>query len=262
MFGLQAGAPKILKDSNNTIVHLSPHPVVAKVGTSHFRDAALESLDRELRVALHLAERGAPVVPPASVVPPGPHVVRGMVVTLWQFMEGTPPEDISPADVVFALRAVHDALEDVPVELPSFSVEIEDAARFLAPARSPALPSGDRRFLQEVREELSEAVTDLHAPTRPLHGSPHERNWLVVDGKPLLLDFETVCWGPVEWDVAALEDRALACFAGIDLSLIHLLRRVRSLCVAAKCWIDPDRAPEVSEAARVHLKLLRGDPLD
>ena len=46
---------QILKDSNNTIVHLQPAPIVAKVGTSHFRDAGLESLERELTVARHLA---------------------------------------------------------------------------------------------------------------------------------------------------------------------------------------------------------------
>ena len=43
--------PRIIKDSNNTIVHLAPSPIVAKVGTSHFRDAKLQSLERELAVA-------------------------------------------------------------------------------------------------------------------------------------------------------------------------------------------------------------------
>jgi hypothetical protein len=44
--------------------------------------------------------------------------------------------------------------------------------------------------------------------------------------------------------------------------LIVLLRRVRSVCVAAKSWIEPNRAPEVFEAAHVHMKLLRGERLD
>jgi hypothetical protein len=37
---------------------------------------------------------------------------------------------------------------------------------------------------------------------------------------------------------------------------------MRSVCVAAKCWVEPDRAPELREAARIHLQLLHGDPLD
>jgi hypothetical protein len=37
---------------------------------------------------------------------------------------------------------------------------------------------------------------------------------------------------------------------------------VRSLCVAVWCWAQPERAPEVDEAADVHLRLLRGETLD
>jgi hypothetical protein len=37
--GIRAEGVRILKDSNNTIVKLVPAPIVAKVGTSHFRDA-------------------------------------------------------------------------------------------------------------------------------------------------------------------------------------------------------------------------------
>lgn len=57
-------------------------------------------------------------------------------------------------------------------------------------------------------------------------------------------------------------DDALSAFGRIDRDLLVLLRRMRSLCVAVKCWIDPGRAPEVGEAATVHLRLLRGEPLD
>ena len=76
------------------------------------------------------------------------------------------------------------------------------------------------------------------------------------------MDFETACRGPLEWDLAALDDAAVQLFAEVDLELVALLRRMRSVCVAAKCWVEPSRAPEVREAARVHLKLLGGDSLD
>src|SRR5438093_9400089 len=85
--GIDARRPRILKDSNNTIVHLAPAPVVAKVGTSRFRDAKLESLDRELAVATYLAERGSPTVRPASDVDPGPHVQGDVTLTLWRYVE-------------------------------------------------------------------------------------------------------------------------------------------------------------------------------
>jgi hypothetical protein len=77
----------------------------------------------------------------------------------------------------------------------SFTVELDDAGRFLEPARSPALSEDDRRFLQGVRKQLVEPLARLNTPVRPLHGSPHEGNWLVAHGRPLLLDFETACVG-------------------------------------------------------------------
>src|SRR5262247_2566735 len=64
--GVVAERPVILADSNNTIVWLAPAPIVAKVGTSHFRDAELESVTRELAVAAHLSRLGAPVIAPAG----------------------------------------------------------------------------------------------------------------------------------------------------------------------------------------------------
>ena len=77
----------------------------------------------------------------------------------------------------------------------------------------------------------------------------------------MLLDFETACHGPVEWDLAALADEALASFPQADRDLIGTMRRMRSACVAAKCWVAPERAPQLHEAAQVHLKLLRGHQL-
>jgi hypothetical protein len=67
--GVDARHATILEDWNNTIIRLAPAQIVAKVGTSHFRDARLESLERELAVAKHLASRNAPVVRPTEDVP-------------------------------------------------------------------------------------------------------------------------------------------------------------------------------------------------
>jgi hypothetical protein len=85
--GVAARNPMILADSNNTIVWLAPAPIVAKVGTSHFRDVELESLARELAVGEHLAQLGAPIVPPVRQVAAGPHRWGGLTLTLWQYAE-------------------------------------------------------------------------------------------------------------------------------------------------------------------------------
>jgi hypothetical protein len=85
---------------------------------------------------------------------------------------------------------VHEALEDFPASLPPFTLELEDARRLLRPDRSPALPLPDRRFLLAVLEDVRAAVSAIVVPNRPLHGSPHEGNWLRTTEGPLLLDFE------------------------------------------------------------------------
>jgi hypothetical protein len=260
--GVVAERPVILADSNNTIVWLAPAPIVAKVGTSHFRDAELESLTRELAVAAHLSSHGAPIVAPAAGLSPGPHSWRDLTLTLWQHVEPIGEVVFEPAEAAAALSAVHDALDAFPGPLPPFDLELADARRLLRPARSPTLPDSDRRFLSSVIDELEQGLAGRVAAARPLHGSPHAGNWLSTTEGLLLLDFETACRGPLEWDLAALDDPAVHLFADVDLELVALLRRMRSVCVAAKCWVAPNRAPAVREAARIHLKLLHGEPLD
>src|SRR5262245_39595763 len=61
--GIVSERPVILADSNNTIVWLAPAPIVAKVGTSHFRDAELESLNASSRLP-PISRHGAPIVAP------------------------------------------------------------------------------------------------------------------------------------------------------------------------------------------------------
>ena len=251
-----------MQDWNNTIVRLGETAIVAKVGTSHFRDAGLESLERELAVSAHLAACAAPVVRPAEEVPAGPYESRGLTVTLWQYVEPVRGAELGAAEAAEALRVVHDALAGFGGRLPGYAVELDDAARLLRPDRSPNLDAADRWFLLGVVGELQSALARLNAPHRPLHGSPHGANWLLSADGPLLLDFETACIGPVEWDLSALGDDVLAFFPDRDRELIGMMRRMRSVCVAAKCWVAPDRAPELREAALVHLKLLRGESLD
>lgn len=254
-------SPRILKDSNNTIVHLAPLPLVAKVGTSHFRDASLEALDRELDVARHLASKDAPIVIPSADPPAGPHRVEGLIVTLWRFYEDRGPLGESPS-FGRLLAGIHGALLDYQGALPWFSAELDDVGQILTDRkRLTRLSNEDHAFLVRIHEELQPIALSPPGLPRPLHGSPHTGNWLNGPAGLLLLDFETACRGPVEWDLSAMGDEALDAFPHANRDLLSLLRRMRSLCVAVKCWLDPERAPEVGEAAVVHLRLLRGEPV-
>src|SRR5438552_2784532 len=83
-----------------------------------------------------------------------------------------------------ALEVVHEALRDFGGALPSFMVELDDCRRLLAPQRSPALESAERRFLLDVVSQV-EATLEASAGCRPLHGSPHDANWLPTAAGPL-----------------------------------------------------------------------------
>ncbi|MBA3717909.1 MAG: aminoglycoside phosphotransferase family protein [Actinobacteria bacterium] len=254
--GLDPTSPAVLQDWNNTIVRLAPLPLVAKVSTSPLADGS-RSLAREVDVAAHLAARGAPVIPPATLLPPGPHLVEGLVLTMWEYCAGHPVGETDGESAGRALAAVHAAFLDYPKELPSFDVQTDEVGRLLKGRGTlPALTRTDREFLREQHAVIADALALQRFEERPLHGEAHLGNVLRAADGLRWFDFESACRGPVEWDVTTLPEHGRGAYE-VDGELLRLLGRARSLCVAAWCWVQPDRAPEVAQAARVHLRLLR-----
>lgn len=93
---------------------------------------------------------------------------------------------------------------------------------------------------------------------QPLHGEPHlDGNVLRTAEGPIFVDFETASTGPKEWDLTALGREVATFYPPINTALLETLSWTRSLCVATWCWMQPERAPEVEEAARFHLSRLR-----
>jgi hypothetical protein len=86
--GLRSGEPVILHDANNTLVHLRPAPVVARVAT--MTGAVRQGpawLKREVEVTAFLVAAGAPVIPPSQQIDPGPHEHDGLSLSFWQLVE-------------------------------------------------------------------------------------------------------------------------------------------------------------------------------
>jgi thiamine kinase-like enzyme len=131
-------------------------------------------------------------------------------MTLWQYERPVAGAALVPSQMALAMATVHRALAEYDAALPDFRLELDDARRCLHRERSVALTSADRRFLLGVVSEVEAALAELGGPWRALHGSPHGANWLVSAKGPQLLDFETACCGPVEWDLSALPDDVLA----------------------------------------------------
>jgi molybdopterin-guanine dinucleotide biosynthesis protein A len=256
--GLDASEARILSDWNDTVVHLAPEPVVARVRTSwvtRFEPAAL-TYAREIAVARFAAARGAPVVPPLRVA--GPFERDGLAVALWEHVVELPGEH-SEREAALALRALHDALDDYDGELPELDERLDRAADVIAsPDSVPALGEHDRAFLEERLRDLRGRLDARPARRRALHGGAHAANLLRTPDGPRWIDFDTASRGPVEFDVAHLGPDAAPLFPEADADRLALTRQLVSAEVAIWCWHTFGRAPEVDEAARHHLDLLRG----
>ena len=167
--------------------------------------------------------------------------------------------DLPPHAIADALAALHDALAYYPRELPPFTSHLDHVGAVLADAASsPSLAASDRLFLQKAHGMLIQEVAAFGFDSRPLHGGPHlDGNVLSTNAGPRFIDFEAARIGPREWDLAYLPSEVAASFPYVDEDLLEALGAVTSLCVATWCWMQPQRAPEVAEAAAFHLNVLR-----
>jgi len=256
--GLLASEPRVLSDCNNTIVHLAPLPVVAKVCHTRQRPAGAAALSVELAIAQHLAGAGAPVVPPSQELSATVHWDSEQALTFWRYQERDPESAFDPGSARRALRDVHAVLDRYRAPLPSFlDRQVRRAGRLLAdPTALPALPPGDRDFLTAEHRRLTGAIRGRQLDPQTLHGDPHRGNFLVRRGRHLLIDFESACSGPVEWDLSALPAGGADPISA-DPDLLAILRRLRSLCVAVWCKSNALRSPELDCSGSLHLAVLR-----
>ena len=233
--GLRVDEARELGSWSNHVVHLAPSPVVARIATltSRIRPGG-DWLDDELAVCAWLADRGAPVLPPTDACDPGPHEWNGYRMTLWPYVDPVEPE---PAEAGAELRELHELLVEYPRSLRSWDPlpEVEAIAAYLERAGA----AGDAAALRELG--AAAAVPPVHE--RPIHGDAHLGNVL---GPRLWGDWEDVCRGPVEWDVATLQAAgrvfgdsdsaraaAVAAYGEHDEALVEELLPLRILFVTA-----------------------------
>jgi hypothetical protein len=256
--GIAAEQARVLHDANNVVVHLAPSPVVAKICRASVGDHGWRKLATELEIARHLVRAGAPVVGPSPELPPGPHVQGDFAMTFWRHQDHDPDALATSRGAGHALAQVHEALDSYPETFPSFlDRQVRRTARILFGESAPSPhPTFDRDFLCSQYLSITSELHDRKLSCRTLHGDPHRGNVLVGKAGYLLIDFESVCSGPVEWDLSALPGQGAGAFC-VDEDLLSLLRRLRSLCVAVWCWTRASSSNALDRAARNHMGLLR-----
>jgi hypothetical protein len=241
-----------LRATNNIVAWLEPSAVVARVSTDPARAA------REIAIAARLEALAAPVVGPASGVPPIAHPAGDRVVTFWRYEPQVPGNESEAGAQAAALAALHDRLRAATAAqaLPDEPADVPGAIAALAGTGfAPQLAAADRSLLRAV---LVAARAELSGHTTVIHGSPHAGNILTVAGRPRFIDFETVCRGPVEWDLAHLAPDVAATYpAPVDRALVEHLRPVVSAVTATWCAGALDRGPDMGAHADHHLARVR-----
>lgn len=210
--GLRVEEPTVLNDLFSVMVHLRPAPVVARVPTwiSRLRSPVSDWLGRELAVTSFLSAQGAPVVAPSRELPPGPHAHDGCTISFWTYLPPDPDRTPTAADCSAMLVDLHAAIRSYPGELPTLAPAVVDLPRWLATL--DATVAGDvlsAAEIAQVRTAAERLGRFLEAPggdLQPLHGDAHPNNLIATREGLVWIDFEEVCRGPVEWDLATMMD--------------------------------------------------------
>jgi aminoglycoside phosphotransferase (APT) family kinase protein len=256
--GLDVGEPVVLRALRSTLVDLPPSGVVARVWRSDVREPVV--VEREIAVTAYLASGGAAVAPPYDV--PGPFAVGDWRVTLWRRLEHDPDRELDGHLAGRALREVHDLLADHPVEgLPHFA-RLDEVRRVLATLDPGADVLAD---LVELVERAEEAVARLDVRLQPVHGDAWLGNVLRTPGGPVWNDFELLCLGPRELDLACNESAArhrgrtpaddafLAGYGPYDRDLLARVQPLELVPLTAWTFELARDHPEHAEMARTRL---------
>ena len=202
--GLRVDEPVVVRDLTNVVVRLDPSPIVARVPITLARLRGREWFELEIRAVAWLAAAGAPVAPPASAVDPGPHECDGLLVSFWEAIDHDPSRADAEAGGR-SLRKLHEALVSLPEELPPFH-RMDEISALLGLLRPSQLISQDE--IDGLREVLALLAARPLPPLRPLHGDAHLGNVLWSPDGPRWTDFENLCAGPVEYDLACTSWRS------------------------------------------------------
>jgi Ser/Thr protein kinase RdoA (MazF antagonist) len=230
--GLRVDDAVLLNDSNRLAVHLRPCDVLARVAPRSRQNGA----EFEVEVARRLAESGAPLATRDPRLEPRVYEHDDFAVTLWTYYEPVAPHDIAPREYASALERLHAGMRQADVTgdwLPHFTDRVDEAQLVVDdPTNNSDIAGADRELLGTTLTAMRRAVLDRGASEQLLHGEPHPGNVLRTRGGLVVIDLETCCRGPVEFDIAHATINASgppieigAHYAGADQSLLR------------ECWI-------------------------
>lgn len=238
--GLRADDAVILHASNRVTMRLTPCDIVVRVAPM----AYLASAEFEVEVARRLAETDSPAATLDSRVEPRVYVHNDLIMTLWTWYEPASSSEIEPAASAEALQRLNAGMRELDLPVPHFTDRIAEARELVdSPDRTPELSDPDREFLGNALGDLRRSIVARGAEEQPLHGEPHPGNLIATRNGPLFIDFETVCRGPVEFDIAHAPDEVGQHYPDIDRDLLRECRMLVLAMVASWRWDREDQFP-------------------
>lgn len=213
--GFHGITPVELSNGAHLIIHLYPHPIVARIATvTSGEDAehACKILDRELRVARHLHSRGVAVLLPSEHPTAGPHRIAGTWLTFWPYVAHISLKRLLPGEAVELVNTLTRGIKDLPGEIPLLGVweRTCESAKRLTGQPDPRLQALLGVFI-DVDRQMRLGIR----PLIPCHGDAHARNLLPSPEGWIWADFEDVSLMPAYWDLASYVGN-LALFNGVQ----------------------------------------------
>jgi hypothetical protein len=244
-----------LRSTNNVVVWLAPSSVVAKISEEHDRAVT------ELRMVRALIELGAPVVARIDFGAEQPVRIGETTVKFWRYEPQDDAVQLDATQVARQLFRLHQKLAMVKdrSSLQSYEKPLRAAVRSLDhPRFAPALAASDRELLRSALVDGMSRLMSSTSSEQVLHGSPHRLNILAINGAPSFIDLETVELGPLEWDLAHLEQEVGDHYPGkVDADVLRLCRVMVSAATSTWCWDGVDRGPDMRSHAMHHLEKVR-----
>jgi Ser/Thr protein kinase RdoA (MazF antagonist) len=255
--GLRAGDGVVVHNSNRIAVRLTPCDVLARVAPLAHQAGA----EFEVEVGRRLAEAGCPVEEPEPRVEPRVYVRDGFAITLWTYYEAAPSQDVAPAEFARTLERLHTGMRQTDLTAPHFTDRVAEAQWLVGNrAQTPELDDTGRKLLSNTLRGLRRAIVDRGAPEQLLHGEPHPGNLLNTKRGLLLIDLETCCRGPVEFDIAHAPEEVSEHYADADQELVRTCRGLILAMVAAWRSQRGDHDPAGRRAGLEVLSALRQGP--
>lgn len=191
----------VLQDANTLVLRLTETLVARVVQDVDGPRQGTEWFARENAIALHLTQRGAPIIPLHPDLPPGPHEHLGYPINFWLYVTAVEAAP-DPAETGRALGRCHELLRSFEPPLPKLAILTESLALLETLKERALFP---QRTLDLLRYHITHSLAVLEQfPLQPLHGDAHLGNVMNTTSGLLWTDWEDAFSGPVEWDVASV----------------------------------------------------------